>query len=426
MQVTVERPNPCKVELKIEIEPERVAKAINEAYKDFSKITQVPGFRKGKAPRRLLESYVSLDSVKQRAAEQMVGPAYQEAIEKEDIHPYAEPSVDIEQFEDDKPFIFKAAIPLAPSVELGDYKGIKAERKVHVVTDEDVDAQLKYLQESRATSSPVEGRGVQNGDVVIAEVATTIEGQEKNAPKRSMIQVGSNVPSFDENLIGMVPEETKTFTVEYPADYHDAELAGKKSEIQLQVESIRERNIPELNDEFAKTFGDVETLDALRADMKTRMETSAEETADREVEHNIIDEIVSKSTVCIPDVLIEHEMGHDIEDLQKRLSHQGVSVAQYLQQTGKSQEDFIKELRESSESRVKIGLVLGEIVDAEKISVSDEEVDAEIDRIAAESNATRESVETFMETRGGKGTLKNNLLNKKIMDYLKSVSKIKQ
>ena len=427
MQVNVEQLDPCKTELTIEVDTEKVAETIEEVYKEFSKYTSVPGFRKGKTPRNILERYVKPESVRREAIEHLVPPAYMEAIKEKDIHPYADPNVDVVQFEEDKPFIFKAVVPLPPVVELGEYKGIEVERPAVKVTKEDVENQLKYLQESRATSTKVEDRGVKKGDVVIADIASAVQGEDKGEPRRSLVEVGSNVADFDDNIIGLKPGERKNFTVEYPKDFSDENLAGKKVDFDLSVEAIRERHLPELNDEFAKAVdSSYESLAAMKEDIKKRLTEARETEADNEAENKIVDEIIARSKVCIPDILVEHEMGHDIEDIQARLSRQGATIEQYLQQAGKTQEEFLAELREIAAKRVRTGLALAEISDAEKLDVTDEDLNAEIDRMAEESKATRESVEAYIDTRGGRDALRNTMLNKKIADYIKSVSKIKQ
>jgi len=425
MQVTTEQVDPCKVELNIEVEADKVARTIDEVYGEFSQTTSVPGFRKGKAPRRILERYVSPESVRRMAVDSMVAHAYVEALNETGIEPYAGPEVEIVQFDADKPFIFKVMVPLAPKIELGEYKGIEVKRPEVNITDEDVDAQLKYLQESNATARKVEDRGIQMGDVAVAEIASTVEGQDKGAPRRSLIEVGSNVPGFDEKVVGLKPGEQRSFPVEYPKDFPEEELAGKTVDFDVNVESIRERQIPELNDEFAKTMGQFETLADLREDIRTRLTASAEKAADREVERKIVDEVVARSKVDFPDVLVDHDVSHDLADMQNRLDRQGMTLEQYLRQIGKTEEEFASELREQAVQGVRAGLVLGEISNAENVDVTDEEVDAEIERIAAESKATTESVETYIEARGGRPALKNSLLNRRILDFLKSVSSIK-
>lgn len=425
MQVTTEQRTPCEVELKIEVSTDKVAQAINQVYKEFSQTTSIPGFRKGKTPRAILERYASEDSIKQGAIEIMVPDAYMEAIKEQDIHPYHEPDVEVVQFETDQPFIFKAIIPLPPKVELGDYKGIEVERKVQQITDEDVDAQLKYLQESKATSKAVEGRGLQSGDYAIANISSKVDDEEMSEPRRSMIEVGNNVPGFDDSIVGMEAGQQKTFSVEYPADYPDDKLAGKKTEFDVTVESIKEKVMPELDDEFAKTIGKIETIDELKADIRKHLEETANETADREVEQKIVEEIANRSEVCFPGVMVDQDVHLDLEDLQTRLSRQGITIQQYMQHTGKSEEDMLNEYREAARQRLRVGLSLGEVADVEKIDVTTEEVEDEVQKMAEESNVSVESVESYIETRGGKALLRNSMLNKKIMDFIKSVSVIK-
>jgi trigger factor len=424
MQVKVENLDPCKVQFTIEVEPEKVAEAIDDVYKEYRDGMSVPGFRKGKTPRKILERVVSPEKIKERAIELLISPAYFDAIKQEDVHPYADPSIDIVEYEPGKPFIFKADIPLPPQVELGEYKGIEVERRKVEVTDEDVDNQVKYLQESRATSEKVEDRGIENGDIVVADISSKLEGGEKEGPKRSMVQVGSNIPGFDEAINGLKAGEMKTFSIKYPDDFVEKENAGKMVEFEFTVESIRKRNIPELNEDFLKSVGNFETVEALREDIKKHLVDSAEQAADREVEHKIIDEIVNRSKVSFPDVMVDHEIHHDLHDLHDRLAKQGHTVESYLRQIGKTEEDLIAELRTEAEQRLKIGLVLGDVAEAEKIEVTDADIDAEIDRIAADSKTPRASVEAFLETRGGRASLKNTMYNQKITELLRSISVI--
>lgn len=425
MQVSVEQLDPCKIGLTVEIETEKVAKAVNEVYREYSKVTKIPGFRPGKAPRSIVERYVSEESVRQRAAEVLVPKAYSEAIKENDIHPYSDPDVEMVQFEQDKPLIFKAEIPLAPKVELGEYKGIEVERPKNEVSDADVEAQIKRLQAGRATSEKVEDRGIETGDLVVVDIASALEGEEMGASRRSLIDVGTNPPSFDESILGMKQGERKVFDVEYPADFSDEELAGKKMQFDASIDSIRARIVPDLDDEFAKNIGGFETMDELRADVRTRMTAAVEEQADAEVEAKIVNEIISRSQVFFPEVMIEHDLEHEIEDIQERLKRQGLTPDLYLKQLGKTQEEFLDDLRQRASVRLRSGLVLGEIIDKEGIDVTGAEVEAEIDRLAAESNVTREAAETYLDTRGGRKSLGNSMLNRRVMEFVKSVSVIR-
>ena len=341
MQVTSEQRTPCEVELTIEVGTDRVAQAINNVYRELSQTTSIPGFRKGKTPRQILEKYISPESVRRRTIETVIPDAYHDAVHDQDIHPYTDPEIEVVQFEDDKPFIFKAVVPLPPTVKLGEYKGIEEKREVREITDADVEEQLKQLQESRATSRDVEGRGVQAGDFVIAEVSSRVGDEEMPPARRTLIEIGSNIPGFDDNILGMEPEQRRTFALDYPADHPDESLAGKTADFDVAVHAIKEKVAPEMDYEFAKSIGKFETIDELKADIRKHMIESAEQAADREVEGRIIDEIVSRSEVCFPEIMVEHDVYHDMEELQQRLSRQGATIHQYLQQTGKSQDDLL-------------------------------------------------------------------------------------
>jgi len=425
MQVTSEQISPCEVQLKIEVEPEQVAQAYDQAYRKFAQVASVPGFRKGKAPRQLLERRVSDDAVREEVRDSLITRTYFAALEQEKLEPYALPDVEIVKLEKAEPFVFTAKVPLPPKVDLGDYKGIEVEKSAVAVTDEDVEAELEYLRQRNATAEKIEDRGVKADDIVVAEMASAVEGQEMSAPKRSLVQIGGNVPGFDENLMDLKPGERRAFSLQYPDDYSDPELAGKNVSFDVSLESIRERKVPDLDDEFAAKIGDFKTLEELRADVREHIVSVRGNDAEREVDHKLIDEVISRSNISFPGILLDHEIHEELEEVEGRLRRQNVTMEQYLRETGKTQEQFMAELKESLTRRIKAGLALGRIAEAENIDVTDDDVEAEIDRMAAESKATRESVEAYIDTNGGRPSLKNTMLNRRILDYLRSVSSIK-
>lgn len=422
MQVNVEQLDPCKVQLTIEVDADVVTSTIDKVYKEYNKGTSIPGFRKGKTPRAILENVISADSIRQRAIEIMAPDAYQDALTQEDIEPYADPEMSVDQYEVGKPFIFKTIIPLAPKIELGEYKGIQVDRTKVEITDANVDEELKYIQESRATTELAGDRGIVADDIVIADIVTSVEGEEKPEPRRSLVRMGQNLPGFDENVLGMKAGESKSFSLDVPAETEGSDLAGKIINFEITVDSIRGRILPELNDEFAKQMGDYESLDAFKEFLKAEIIRSANEKADSDVEHSIIDEIVSRSSIFFPDILMEHDLHHELEDMKERLEKQGMTLQDYVARSGKTPDQFLAEMREMINGRIRTGLALGEIAEKENLIVTDDDVEAEIDKIAEDSKTPRESVEAMIETRGGKSFLKNNLLNRKILDYIKSVS----
>jgi trigger factor len=426
MQVKVEQQGPCEVELNIEVPAEQVSTTRDKVFKEIGQYTTVPGFRRGKAPKVLLERHLSPESVRRHLLDELLPDAYAEALEEAKIEPYTDPEVEIVQLEKEQPFIFKAKVPLPPKIELGEYKGIEVERPEVTVTDEDIDSELEYLRQNHASIEPIEDRPVQSGDIVTADLGVVIEGEEPQEPGRARIRVGSNIPEFDDNIVGMNLGEERSFAIEYASDFADEDLAGKKVDYTVKIEKIYEVKLPELNDEFAQSLeGSIETLDALKENIRSRLTEARNRSADNEVENKIIEAIVSRSTVCFPDVILKSRVAHELEHLREDLEKENRSFKQYLEQVGRTREEFMDELNQAISRRVTVGLVLGELAAKENLEVADEEVDARIDTMVEESKTTREAVEAYLEPRGGRESLENALLDQKITDFIKSVSKIK-
>jgi len=424
MQVTVEHLGPCTLGLSVEVGADKVGETIKSVYRELSKQVDIPGFRRGKAPQAILERYVPAESVRTRAIERLVGPAYLEALKEADAEPFAEPELEIVQFEANQPFIFKAKVPLPPKIELGEYKGIEVNRPTVKVTDEDVESHLKKIQESRAKYEVVHDRGIAAGDFVTAEITSQLEGDAKDGPRRTILHVGTNLPDFDAAIMGMRPGERRVFSIKYPQDFTDPQVAGKSAEFDVAIESIRVMCLPEINDDFAKELGH-DSVDDLREDVRQHLLDQANKEADAEVERKIVEEIVSRSNVQFPEVMLDHEVRHDLEDIEAQLRQRNLTMEQYLSEIGETEEQFIEGLKQAASRRLRNGLVLGEIATREGIEVTDEEVQAEIERIAEERNASVEAVTGYYDARGGRGILANRLLNRKLFDFLKSVSNIR-
>lgn len=426
MQVKVEEKSPCEVELSIEVPAEQVSSARDKVFKEMGRRATIPGFRKGKAPRALLERQLSPESVRSHLLDELLPDAYAEALEETKIEPFTDPEIDVVQLEVEQPFIFTAKVPLPPKVELGEYKGIEVERPEVKVSDEDIDNELGYLQQNKATIQPIEDRPVETGDLVTAELKVVPEGEEPQEPGRARIRVGSNIPEFDSNIVGMNLDEEKSFRIEYPSDSDDEHLAGKKIDYTVKIEKIYKVTLPELDDEFAQGLpGGIETLEALKENIRDRLMEARNQAADSEVENKIIDTIVTRSKVCFPEVLVKSRVAHQLEHLREDLEKENRTFKQYLEQIGRTREQFMDELNQAITRRVTVGLVLGEMASAEKLEVPDEEIEARIDAMVEEAKASREAVEAYLEPRGGRESLGNAMLDQKITDFIKSVSKIK-
>lgn len=424
MQVTQEPLEPCQVALTIEVEPDKVVHAVDRAYREYAKYIAVPGFRKGKAPMNFVRQRVPESDVRQRAAELLVEPAYAAALEQEKIQPYAPPKLELVQLDlTEKPFIFKAVVPLAPQVELGAYTGLAVERPQYEVTPEDVEKQLERLRE-RAADYPQVERPAQTSDLVIADVAAIVESRPDAAdPRPTMLEIGTdNIPGFDDQIVGMNAGETKTFSLTYPPDYPEEDLAGQDAEFTVTAKEVRAKEIPPLDDDLAKKIsnGKIETLDALRADLESDMRKTLTQSAERETEGKLVDNIVQNATVKFPPVLVEAEVDDDVKDLLARLEGEKVSLEDYLEQTGKSREQLLAEIQDAAFKRITIGLVLGEIAQRETLALTDADLDAELAIRAEAQRTTPAAMRAFLESNNQLDAARNRAQTKKVLDFLRA------
>jgi trigger factor len=430
MQVTKEPLDPCQVALTIEVESDKVVLAVDKAYREYSKYVSVPGFRKGKAPLTFVKQRVPEADVRQRAAELLVEPAYAAALEQEAVEPFAQPKLELVQLEfAEKPFIFKAIVPLRPQVELGEYKGLTVEKNKYELTDDNVETQLQRMRE-RAAEYPKVERAVQMGDLVVAELMALVDNRPEAAEMRgTMIEVGAdNIPGFDEQLIGMNIGDEKTFTLTYPDDYPDAELAGEEAEFTVKINEVHEKQIPELNDELAQKIsnGRFETVEAFRVELKTDMEKSLAANSDSEADSKLMEQIVATSTIKYPPVLIEAEVDDEVKTLLGRLESQGIELDDYLARVGKTREQIVAEFTEGAKKRIEIGLLLGKVADVETLALTEADLDAALAERAEEERTTPAAVRAILESNGGWETLQNRAQAKKVLDFLRAATIIQE
>ena len=430
MQVTKEPLEPCQVALTIEVETDKVVQAVDKAYREYSKYVSVPGFRKGKAPMSFVKQRVPEADVRQRTAELLVEPAYAEAIEQEEVEPFAQPKLELMQLEfAEKPFIFKAIIPLRPEVELGPYTGLTVEKPKYELNDDNVDAQMQRMRE-RAAEYPVVERPAQMGDLVVAELSALVDARPEAAEVRpTMIEIGAdNIPGFDDHLIGMAKEEEKTFTLTYPETYPDTELANEEAEFTVKINEIHERQIPELNDELAQTLssGRYQTVGEFRAALQTDMEKSLAANAESEADSKLIDQIIAGSTIKYPPVLVEAEVDDEVRALLGRLEQQGQEIDEYLQQVGKTREQLVSEFTEGAKKRIEIGLLLGKVADAESLLLSDSDLEAAVAERASDERTTPAAVRALLEANNGMEALRNRAQAKKVLDFLRGSAIIEE
>lgn len=436
MQVTKEQASPCEIDLRIEVDVEKVDLAVDETYKELSKVTKVPGFRPGKAPRVMLERVIGEERVKEYAADKILQPAYKEALEETKIEPWARADVDLVEFELGKPLIFTARVPLAPKVELGEYKGLEIEREVTPVTDEMIDAEVKQILERGAKFEPVTDRAAQSGDTVVIDMKDEAKPEEE--PKRQVAVIGENLPDFDNGLTGMKVDEEKVVQVAYPDDFKAEELRGQTKSFVFKLVELYERQMPELNDDWVKeNFAPepkegeepaedvVDTVDKLRAKIREAMEESAVGMADADVKDKIIDKIIQGSQIDFPEVMVNERVDERIQELLKELEKRNLDVDAYLKHVGKTAEELREEYAEDARVALKVNLAIYEVVEKEQIKVEDQDMEDEIKSMAEARKVPVESIKAYLESTEALSSITYRLLRKKTMDFLVAASNIK-
>ncbi len=430
MQVTTEQIDPCKIALTITVEPEKVRAAREKAFGQFARGLNLPGFRKGKVPPAIAKTYVDEGRVKQRAAELLIEPAYVEAIEETQVEPFATPDVELVEMNDDGPFVFKAMVPLRPVVTLGPYKGLAIERRVLQVRDEDVDRQIEELRTRMADYEEVTDRTAQMGDIAQADLTANIEGQdtpELAAPRATFIEIGKNIPDFDNGLVGLAIGETKTIEAVYPEEFADENLRGKRATFTLTLNGLRTRLLPALDDEFVKNqkaYPDVNTMDELRAAVRDGLDKAASEMAQNDLDNRLINQIVSTSQINYPDVILREQMQADAKDLTERLQREKLTLEQYLEASGKTREQVEAELANVADRRIRTGLVLAEMAQTEQMTVEDADVEAEIAERAERARVSPAAVRAFVEKQNQMEALANRVLTQKVFTFLRDNAQI--
>ena len=389
MKVSSTELPPRQGSLDIEVEQERVERAIDEAYRRLSGRVDVPGFRLGKAPRPMVERLIGRERLVDEALDQLLPQVVTEAMQQEKVEPYTRPRVESIEFD---PLRLKAVVGLPPKVELGDYQGdLRVTPEQVTITAEQVDEVIQHLRESYAQWAPV-ARPVQLGDRVGLDGRATVEGQPKalmDATEAEYVVDPSGAqpaPGFAEHLIGMRAGDEKTFTLTVADDYRDKDFAGQPAEFHVTLHWVKERELPALDDEFAQQVGEYGDIAGLRAAVEDQLRTREEERARSQLEEAAMNQLVEISSIEFPPQLVDHQAQHMLETFTRNVEQQGLQLAQYLRLVGKEQEAFEQELRTEAESRVRRSLALDAFADAENIAVEQQELEDEVRRAAGGSD----------------------------------------
>ena len=412
--------------LTVEVPAEEVTAGLDKAFKKVVKQVQAPGFRKGKMPRQMFEKMYGVEALYNDALDFILPEAYANAVEEAGVEPIDRPEIDIEQMEKGKTLIFKAVVTLKPEVKLGDYKGLEVTRQETEVTDEEIEAQLQERQQAFAEMVVKEDGTVENGDTIKLDFEGFVDGEAFEGGKAEQYDLeigsGSFIPGFEEQLVGLKQGEEKDVEVNFPEEYHAAELAGKPAVFKVKVQEIKAKEVPELDDELAKEIDEeVESLDALRAKLKeTTLEEkkAASETALRD---DLVEAAARNAEVDIPEVMVNSEVDRMMGEFEQRLQMQGMNLELYFQFSGQNEEALRTQMNDDAQNRVRVSLVLEAIGKAENVEVAEEDINAELEKMSEQFGM---DVEQIKKTLGGTSVLENDLRFTKTVELLVENAKI--
>ncbi|KQL38047.1 trigger factor [Bacillus sp. FJAT-25509] len=406
--------------LTVEVEASEVDKGLDAAFKKVVKTINVPGFRKGKLPRPIFEQKFGIEALYNDALDVILPEAYGKAVEEVGIEPVDRPEVDVEQMEKGKTLIFKAKVTVKPEVKLGEYKGLEVEEMDATVTDEDVQAELTTLQERQAELVVKEDGTVENGNTAVIDFEGFVDGVafEGGKGENYPLEIGSGsfIPGFEEALIGTKSGVETDVNVTFPEEYHSAELAGKAATFKVTVHEIKAKELPELNDEFAKDVNDeVETLEDLKAKIKNDLVESKKSQAEGSLRDALVQKAAENAEIEIPDVMFESQVDRMVKDFEQRIAQQGLNLELYYQFTGTKEEDLRAQMRQDAEARVRIDLTIDAIIEAEKIDATEEEMNEELARLSAMYNIPSEQLVTML---GGTDAVRDDIQIRKAVELL--------
>lgn len=400
MSLQVEKLEHNMAKLTVEVAAEDVEKALQAAYLKQRKQINIPGFREGKVPRQMIEKMYGPEVFYDEAANNMIPDAYAKAYDESELDIVSQPKIEVVQMEKGKPFIFTAEVATKPEVTLGDYKGLKVDKVSTRVTQKEVDEEIEKERERNARTIEVTDRAVQDKDEVTLDFEGFVDGVAFEGGKGEdyplTIGSGSFIPGFEEQLIGAEIDKEVEVNVTFPKEYHSEELAGKDATFKCTVHTIKAKELPELDDEFASEVSECETMDAYRAEVKKNIKERKERTGKEKKENQAVDQAIENAQMDIPEAMIEFQVRQMADDFARRIQQQGLTVEQYFQFTGMTAEKMMEEMRPQAEKSIKTRLVLEAIVKAENIEVSDERVEEELTKMAEAYQMEVEKLKEFM------------------------------
>ena len=411
--------NANEVKLEITVEAEKFENAMKKVYFQNAKYFNIPGFRKGKAPMNIVEKYYGAQIFYEDAFNEVATEAYEEALTENKIDVVSRPEVDIAQMEKGKDLIFTAVVQTKPEVKLGKYKGIEIQKIEYKVDKKDVDHELEHMQEHNSRLVTVDDRPLENGDTATIDFEGFVDGVafEGGKAEGHELEIGSGtfIPGFEEQLIGMELENEKEIKVTFPKEYFSKDLAGKDATFKVKLHDIKKKELPELDDEFAKDVSEFDTLEELKKSIKEKLTKNKEQREKYETEEAVLKAVCEDSKLDIPSGMIELEIDNMLKDFEQRLSYQGLNLEQYLKMIGKTEEEMRKEYEPQAIEAIKSRLVLEAIIKAEKIEASEEEVNAKMEEMA---KSYGKDVEELSKNENLKNYLAEGIKSEKALEFI--------
>ena len=420
--------NANEVKLELTVEAAKFDEAMKKVYFKSAKYFNIPGFRKGKAPMNIVEKYYGKEIFYEDAFNDVAQEALEEAVKENKIEVVSRPDIDVTQIGKGQDLIFTAVFQVKPEAELGKYKGIEVKKIEYNVTDEDINHELSHMQEHNARLINIEDRPVEKGDITVIDFEGFVDGKafEGGKAENHELEIGSNtfIPGFEDQIIGMKIDEEKDINVKFPDEYFSKDLAGKDATFKVKLHEIKKKELPELNDEFAKDTSEFDTLDELKKSIKDKMEKENEQKQKYETEEEVIKAVCDNIKVDIPSGMIETETENMLKDIENRLSYQGLKLDQYLKMLGKTKEEMQKEYKPQAIEAIKSRLMLEAVIKAEKIEATDDEIEEKMKEMA--KNYGRENDAEFMKNENVANYIKEGIKSEKAINFLVENAKFKK
>lgn len=419
--------NANEVKFEITVEAAKFEEAIKKVYFKSAKYFNIPGFRKGKAPMQIVEKYYGAQIFYEDAFNEVASETLEEAVAENKLEVVSRPNVDIEQMEKGKDLIFTVVMQTKPEAEVSKYKGIEIKKVEYNVTDEDIEHELHHMQEHNSRLVSIEDRPVENGDIATIDFEGSVDGVpfEGGKAENYDLEIGSNtfIPGFEDQVAGMKIDEEKDVKVKFPEEYFSKELAGKDAVFKVKVHEIKKKELPTLDDEFAKDVSEFDTLEELKADIKAKQEKQNEEKAKYETQEAVMKALCEKTKVDIPSGMVEMEVDNMLKDFEQRLSYQGLKLEQYFQMMGKTEEEVRKEYEPQAIEGIKSRLALEAVIKAEKIEATDKDIDEKMKEMA--KNYGKENDDEFLKNENVRNYMKQGIESEKAINFLVENAKIK-